>query len=135
MEALADPPRPRPQLGGKSRQQLKLRRGEDGAQAQLRGGTWHARKEDRARFVGGEAGQPGPIAIDELIATGWPAVAVQRHASLCQRVDVAVNGAQRDLQLRGQLARRHPAACLEEQQDREQPARPHVPILPGIPAS
>lgn len=50
----------------------------------------------------------------------------QRDAGCLEGGGVPVNGAQRDLVLVGQLLCRHLAPGLEEKQDRQQPAHPHI---------
>jgi hypothetical protein len=57
-----------------------------------------------------------------------PGVAVQRDAGIVQLLHVAVHGADRDLELAGELRRGHPAPGLEQEQDRDQPARAHAPL-------
>jgi hypothetical protein len=45
-------------------------------------------------------------------------IAVERDAGRVQRLDVPVHGAHRDLQLGRKLGGRHPAAILEQEQNR-----------------
>ena len=107
------------------RTQLELGGGEGRAEPELGGGPGMPGEEQRLRLPGGQPGQPGAVAGEQLVAAGVPGVAVQRHARRVQRLDVAVDGAHRHLQLLGELGGGHPAPGLEQQQDREKTAGLH----------
>ena len=62
----------------------------------------------------------------ELEAARRAALDPDRHAGGAQLVDVAVDGAHRDLQLVGERLRAHPAARLQQHQDREEAAGAHA---------
>jgi len=123
-----DPPGLLAQPGRERRQQFELGRREHRAQAQLGGGPGQAGQEQRLGLIGIQPGQPGAVAVEELVAAAVPGVSVQRDAGLVQRLHVAVHGADRDLELGGELRRGHPAPGLEQEQDRDQPARAHAPL-------
>ena len=77
-------------------------------------------QEHRLGLVGGHAGQPRAIAVDEADAAMRAAIGVQRHAGLAQRIDVPVHRPDRDLELAGELRRGLAAARLEKQQERDE---------------
>ena len=58
------------------------------------------------------------------------ALGVDRDAGLGEGLDVAVDRPNRDLELLGQLGRRHPAAGLEEEQDIDEAGGAHVQSIP-----
>lgn len=125
METPADPVRVGPQFLRQCGPHLELGRGEDGAQAQLGGGTGRSGEEEGLGLPGGEAGQPGAVAVEEAVATGVARVAVQRDARRAQCLDVAVDRAHGHLQLLGELGGGHPAPGLEQEEDRDESAGLH----------
>jgi hypothetical protein len=72
-----------------------------------------------ASKLGRGAGQPGPIAAEQLIAADVPSVTIQRDASGAEGLDVAVNRPDRDLQLFGQ----------QQQEQGQQAAGAHAPSI------
>ena len=126
-EPLGDPSRPLAQLRRQRRVELELRRGQHRAQAELGRGGGHPRELERFRLGGGQPGQPGPVAAEELVAAGRAGVAVDRHPRLAQRLDVTVDRPHRHLELGRELRRGQPPAGLQQQQDRDKPARAHNP--------
>ena len=56
---------------------------------------------------------------------------VHRHARGAQRLDVAVDRPDGDLELAGELGGGHAAAGLEEQEQGDEAGRTHVEILPN----
>ena len=63
------------------------------------------------------------------------AFGIDRHARRAERLDIAMDGPFRDLELARELAGGHPAAGLEEQQHRHETRRAHARtirlFLPG----
>ena len=119
-------------LGERGRQRgadLELGRGEHRAEAELGGGAGQAGQAERLRLVRAEPGQPGAVAVDQLVAAAVPGVAVQRDAGRVQRLDVPVDRADRHLELAGELGRGQAAAGLQQQEDGDQAAGAHVSIL------
>ena len=85
---------------------LELRGGDDRAETQLRGGTGQAGEEQGLGLVGGHAGQPRAVAVDEPDPTERAALREDRDAGRAQLLDVAVDGPDRHLQLARELAPR-----------------------------
>jgi len=122
-------------LGQRRRQggaDLELSGREYRAEAQLGGGAGEAGQGEGLGLIRVQAGEPGPVAVQQLVAAAVTGVAVQRDAGRVQRFDVTVDRADRDLQLLGELARGHPAARLQQQQDGDQTARAHAFHCPAL---
>jgi hypothetical protein len=117
------------QLTRQRRTQLQLRGGQHRTEAQLGGRTGDAGQEQGAGLVAGHAGQPGAVAVQQLVAAGRAAIGVNRDAGGSQGLHVAVDGAHRDLELVGQFARRHPAPGLQQQQERDETTGAHLGTL------
>jgi hypothetical protein len=117
------------QLLRKGDQQLQLGSRHGGTEAEIGGRPGQAGQEKRLGLARLEAVQPRPIAVEQSIAAFRPALAIDRNAGRTQRVDVAIDRAQRDLAGFGQHLRRDPAARLEGGEDGEQPARSHAETL------
>ena len=113
------------QAGRQGGQQLELRRGQHRAEPELGGRARQPGQRQRLGLVGAQPGQPGAVAVHELVAAAVPGVPVQRDAGLVQGLHVPVDGADRDLELTGQLRGRHPAPGLQQEQDRDQAAGAH----------
>ena len=126
VEALGDPAGPRPELRRQGGHDLEPGGRDDRPEPELRGRPRQPAQEDRLGLVGGQAGQPRPVAVDEADAAVRPALGVDRDAGLGERLDVAVDRPDRDLELVGELRGRHPAAGLEEQQDVDESAGTHA---------
>ena len=120
---------PGAQLGRQRGHDLEPGGGDDRPEAELRGGARQARQEHRLGLVGGQARQARPVAVDEADAAVRAALGVDRDAGLGERLDVAVDRPDGDLELLGQLRRRHPAAGLEQEQDVDEPAGAHRGIV------
>jgi len=129
VKAGLDPPDLVAELGRQGRQQFELRRRQHRAEPQVRRGPGQAGQDQRPGLVGAQAGQPGAVAVEQLVAAAVPGVPVQRDAGLVQRLHVAVDGADRDLELGGELRGGHPPPGLEQEQEGDEPARAHVLIL------
>ena len=70
--------------GGRQRgADLELRGGEHGAETELGGGSGQAGEGERTRLVGAQAGQPGAVAVQQLVAAAVAGIAVQRDAAAC----------------------------------------------------
>ena len=104
VEPLEEAARAPAQLRRERREDLEPRRGDDGAEPELGGRPGQARQEQRVGLLGGHAGQPRAVAVDEPDAAVGPALGVDRDARGAQRLDVAMDRAHRDLE----LARRAP---------------------------
>lgn len=133
VEPLADAPGPLAQVGGQGGHELELRGGEHLAETEFGRWTGSGCQEERLGLAGSEAGQPRAIAVEQPVAAGPAALAVDRHAGRAERVDVPVDRPRRHLELAGQRLRGHRAAGLQQQQNRQQPVRPHRGILPRNP--
>ena len=117
--------RPLLQLGGERREHLQPGRRELAAESELDRGAGHARREERLGLVGGKPGQPRPVPAREPVAAGRAAQRLERDARLGERGDVAVDGANRDLEPVGELPGGELRAGLEQKQHRDEPV-PHV---------
>ena len=113
------------ELLGKRRQQFQLRRAEHGAESELADRTRHTGREESFRLSRGQAGQAGAVPVDQLTATVATRLCVHRDACGTERLEVAVDGADRHLELVGQRLGGHPPAGLQEQQQGHQPAGAH----------
>jgi hypothetical protein len=117
--------------GGRQRGlDLELGGGEHRTQAQLGGWPGQAGQGQRLRLLRAETGQPGLVAVQQLIAATVTGVAVERDAGHVQRLHVPVDGPDRDLEFPGELRGRQPAPGLQEQDDRDETARAHLNIFP-----
>jgi hypothetical protein len=58
----------------------------------------------------------GEIATEQLVAAGVPCITVEQDAGCAERLNIAVNRADRDPELAGQLLRCHPSAGLQQQE-------------------
>jgi len=104
------------QLFWQGRQQLQLGGTQHGAEAELTHRPGHTGCEQRLRLLGGQAGQTGSITLEELAPTVRSGLGVDGHTRRAQRLEVAVDRAHGDLERLGQLRSRHPAACLQQQE-------------------
>ena len=116
---------PRPELDRQRRQDLQPGRRDDRPEAELGGRAGQPRQEQRLGLVGGHPGEPRPVAVDEADAAVRSAIGVDRDAGRAQRIDVAVDRPDRDLELLGELRGGLAAARLEEQQERDESGRTH----------
>ena len=98
--------------------------------AQRRRRARHADEKQRLCFLVEEAGEPGSIAIEELVSTAWPGLALHRDPGPAEVVQIAIDRPHRDAQLAGQGLGVDPAAHLQRHHDREQPGGAHASTLP-----
>jgi hypothetical protein len=77
-----------------------------------------------------QSGESGPVAAEQLETAVVPGVPIDRNARAAQRVDVPVDGPNRDTQLLSELTGRQPAPVLQQEDEGEEPGRAHVPIIP-----
>ena len=124
-EALAQAGCAAAQLGGQRGEHFELGGRQHGPKSKLRRRTLEPGEEEGLRLILVEAGEPGPVAIDELVAARRSPLRVDRHPRRRQAVEITVHGPQRHLELVGEFARRHPTPRLEEQEDGDQAARLH----------
>jgi hypothetical protein len=126
VEALARQGRGAAQRLGQRGQDLSLGRGERRTEPELGGGSAEPGQQQRLGLGQGEPGQAGAVAAQEAAAAARPAHPVDRDPGSAEGLEVAVDGAHRDAELRRQLGRRDRiAAALEQEQQGEQPRRAH----------
>lgn len=131
VEPLPDPASPVPQWSRQRRSQFQLCRRQHLAQSQVVRRTGQPGQEQRLGLVGVQSGEPGPVAAEQLVTAVVPGVPVHRNTRAAQRVDVPVDGPDRDTQLFGELTCRQPAPVLQQEDEGEEPGRAHEPIIPG----
>ncbi len=129
MEPRPDPLGPVPQRLGQRCQQLELGRRHRLAQAEVGGDVRRPGQEQRVGLVRRQAGQPRPVTVEQPKTTVRTPVRHDRDAGQAEGIDVAVDGTDRDLEFGRQLGTGEPPPVLKEQDDRQQPARPHPPLL------
>ena len=113
-----------PNSAGSAADSLSCAAASMGAQPQLGRGPGHAGQEQGVRLVEGHPGEPGPVAVEQLVTAAAAAVGVDRHPGRAERLDIAVDGAYRDLELGRQLGGgRRPRACRSSSRCRSRPAR------------
>ncbi|BBH70652.1 hypothetical protein ACTI_73370 [Actinoplanes sp. OR16] len=125
VEPLPDPHRRLSVRDRQRRHQLEFGGGHLSAQTELGSGLRHAGQEQRLGLIGGHPGQPGPVAVHELVSAGRPRLGVDRHTRRGERLHVAVDGPGGDTELRGQPGGAQPPAALQQQHQGQQPARTH----------
>ena len=84
---------------------------------------------------GRQPGQSRPVAVDEANAAMRPPFGVDRDPRLGERLHVAVDRPDGDLELRGELRGGHPAPRLEQQEDVDETAGSHqrrILLMTGI---
>jgi hypothetical protein len=125
VQALADPGRLLAPATRQAGHHLQPGRSGGRAQPQLGGRPGQPGEEQGVGLGLGQAGEAGAPAFPQLKAALLAAFAPQRHAGSRELVDVAQDRALRHLHRLRQRRRRHPAARLQEHQDREQSAGLH----------
>ena len=113
------------ELGRERGEHLQARGGQLAAEAELGRRPGHAGGEERLRLVRGQAGQARPVAAREPVAAGRPAHGLDGHARGGEGLDVAVHGADGDLEALCDVGRGELAAGLEEEQERDETGRAH----------
>ena len=88
------------------------------ADAQLVERCGDAEHKQRAGFVLVEAGEVGAVAVEQGDTATRPTIRVDRHPSHAEGVDVAVDGADGDLEFRREGLRGHFPSALQEHQER-----------------
>ena len=129
MEALDQARRADPQLRRQRGEDLELRRGHDGPEAELGGGPGHPGQEQRLGLVAGHPGQARPVAVDEADPAVRAALGVDRDAGRAQRLDVAMDRPLGDLELGGELGGGQLASRLEEEQHRDESGGAHAATI------
>jgi hypothetical protein len=76
-------------------------------------------EQGRDRLAAIERDRRHEEAFEQAIAAAGAALGVDRHAGRAQHLDIAIDGADRDLEALCQRARRHPPAIAQQQQDGE----------------
>lgn len=130
VEPLTDPAGPVPQRCGQRRGQFQLCRRQHLAQPQVVRRTRQPGQKQRLGLVGVQSGEPGPVAAEQLVSAAVPSVPVDGNARAVQRIDVPVDGPDRNGQLLGELTGRQPAPVLQQEDEGEKPSRAHEPIFP-----
>ena len=126
VEALAQPGGLRALGRSQRREQLQLRTRRVVSDSQRGRGLGDADHEQRGGLGLRQAGEPGAVAVDQAEAAGAALLGVDRHTGGRERLDVAVDGAQRHLELARELPAGHLTAGLQQQEERHQAARSHV---------
>lgn len=112
------------------RQQLQARCRQQPADAEL---TGHRRcgaaKQQRLDLAGRQAGETGAVPAHQSVATALATLAVDGHAGRTEVGQVAVDGADRDVELVGELLGGGRPAGLEHEQDTDEPRCAHGLIL------
>ena len=125
MEALDQTRRPDTKLRWQGREDLQLRRRDDGAQTELGGRPGQPGEEQRLGLFAGHPCQAGPIAIDQAETAVRATLGVDRDARRAQRLDIAMDGPFGHLELGRELGGGQLAACLEEEQERHEAGGAH----------
>ena len=113
------------------REQLQLRARRVLGDPQRRCGVREADHEQCRGLALGEAGELGPVAVDQPVAARSPLLGVDRHTRGRERLHVAVDGAQRHLELPRQLPAGHsPAVCRSRRSDTRRLDRMPVRLNP-----
>ena len=112
-------------VGRQGGDQLEVHRRGRVLQPEVLRRSGQAGHEQGLRLARGQAGELGPPAVLELEAALAAAVAPDRHAGGAEVVDVAIDGAHRDLERGGERRGADPALVLQGEQDREQAAGAH----------
>jgi hypothetical protein len=110
-----------------------LGRREHVGEPELRRGSRQAGERQRLGLGGRKARELGAVAVEQLESAARAAIRIDRHIRGAELIDVTIDGANRNLELARQRFGRHPAAGLQQQQDRQQPARSHFHSLAEIP--
>jgi hypothetical protein len=123
VEVALRPARPLLQLRRQRGQDLEPRIREHPAEPELRGRR--RSDEQRLRLRRREPRQLGPIAAGKPVPACRPSNGLHGDARGRQRLDVAVHGSDGDLEVRGELLRRELPAHLEQEEQGNEPSRPH----------
>src|SRR5580765_225824 len=83
------------------------------------------RDEQRLRLLGREPGELRPVPAGEPIAPCGPTQRLDRNAGGSERLDVAMNRADRDPEVLGELGCGELPPQLQEEKQRNQPCCPH----------
>jgi len=91
VEAFDEPGGAAAKLAGECGEDLEPGCGHDGPEPQLGGRPRQPGQEECLGLVGRQAGQAGPVAVDEADAAVEASLGVDRHARFGERVDVPVD--------------------------------------------
>ena len=95
VEALDKPGGSAAKLGRQRGKHLEPRGGDHRAETELGGRPRQAGQEERLCLVGRQAGEARPVPVDEADPAVGPPLGIDRHAGLGERLDVAMDGADR----------------------------------------
>jgi hypothetical protein len=112
-------------VGWEACEQLELRSGGFGADAEILCGAPCSREQQHLGFAGREAGELGAIAFMKRETARAATLGIDRNARGAELVDVAIDGADRNLELARQRIGRQAAAHLKHDQDRKKTAGAH----------
>ena len=88
-----------------------------------------ARQTDQQHRFGLGSVQPGklgPVTVEQLEAAAGPAITIDRNARCAERIDIAIDGADRNLELFRKFVRGQPLPQLQQDQDRQEAAGAHL---------
>ena len=131
-EALAQPGCACSQLGREGGVDLRLGGDQHRPEAEVGGGAGDAGEGEGCGLGTGQPGEPGLVAAHQLDAAAGTALAVDRDTGRAERLDVAVDGAHRHLELGRQLVGGGASAPLQQEQQLDEAAGAHVAIVDGI---
>ena len=113
------------ELGRQRGEHLQARRRELPTEAELGGGAGHPGRKERFGLVRGQSGQARPVAAREPVTARGSPYGLDGNARGSERLDVAVDGPDGDLEPLGELGGRQQAARLQQQEQRDEPSRAH----------
>ena len=125
MEPLADAGGAIHRRGRQRSQQLQTGCGQWFGQTHVGGRPWKTGKQQGLRLGRRQPGQPRAVPVDQLESAAGAAIGVDRDARGTQLVHVAIDGADRHLELLCELLRRDTPAQLQHQHHRQQSTGTH----------
>ena len=117
--------RPFLELGRERREHLQARGRELAAESQLDGRPLHPGREQRLGLVPRQPGEARPIAAREPVAPRRAAHGRHRDSGGGERLDVAVDGADGDLEAVRDVGGSQLAARLQQEQERDETGGAH----------
>ena len=128
MKAFLHPAGVRAQIGRQCRHQLGLRRQHRSIEAKRGCRPRQSRHEQRLGLRLRQSVQPHAIAVEQAIAAFRAAIGIDGNAGRGERIDVAIDGAHRNLAGVREFRRGDLSPRLQGGEDRKQPARAHGPL-------
>jgi hypothetical protein len=99
---------------------LAVRRGDGAVKTEVAQHIRDAQDKERLCLVGVQGAQREPVVVHELAPAAWPGLGNDRDAHRAERLQIPVDGPDRHLKLTGQSPGGHPAAGLQDQDQRHQ---------------